>query len=116
MGNAGPLGQGRVPHSGMATASEHKLLLAASEVVPFAKTGGLADVAGSLPRALSRRGWQCAIVLPLYNGAWTSKVPLIRTEHSFTVPIGNRSVPGALWQATLPDSTVTVYRPGGADK
>jgi starch synthase len=93
----------------MATARDHKLLLAASEVVPFAKTGGLADVAGSLPRALSRRGWQCAIALPLYNSAWASKVPLVRTDHTFAVPIGNRSVSGALWQATLPDSSVMVY-------
>ena len=32
-----------------------KILLASSEAVPFAKTGGLADVAGALPKAL--RGW-----------------------------------------------------------
>src|SRR5438270_9208550 len=93
----------------MATASDPKLLLAASEVVPFAKTGGLADVAGSLPRALSRRGWQCAIVLPLYNSARASRIPLLRTERTFTVPIGNRTVSGALWQATLANSSVTVY-------
>src|SRR5438552_510676 len=93
----------------MATANDPKLLLAASEAIPFAKTGGLADVAGSLPRALSRRGWQCAIVLPLYNSARASKIPLQRTDHSFTIPIGNKSVPGALWQASLPNSAVTVY-------
>src|SRR5438876_11500979 len=93
----------------MATANDPKLLLAASEAIPFAKTGGLADVAGSLPRALSRRGWQCAIVLPLYNSARASKIPLVRTEHALAVPIGNRTVAGALWQATLPDSKVPVY-------
>ncbi|HLJ94765.1 MAG TPA: glycogen synthase GlgA [Gemmataceae bacterium] len=93
----------------MATANDHKLLFAASEVVPFAKTGGLADVAGSLPRALSRRGWQCAIVLPLYHSIRASKIPLTCTERTFTVPIGNRAVTGTLWQTTLPNSPVTVY-------
>jgi starch synthase len=93
----------------MATAGNHKLLFAASEVAPLAKTGGLADVAGSLPRALSRHGWQCAIVLPLYNSARDSKMPLVRTEHTFTVAIGNRTVSGALWQTTYPDSRVPVY-------
>ena len=93
----------------MATANAPKLLFAASEAVPFAKTGGLADVAGSLPRALSRRGWECALVLPLYNSARASKIPLVHTDHTFTVPIGNRNVTGALWQAALPNSTVTVY-------
>jgi starch synthase len=93
----------------MATATDRRLLLAASEVVPFAKTGGLADVAGSLPRALSRRGWQCAVILPLYNSARASRIPLLRTEHAFSVPMGNRQVSGALWQATLPGSTVAVY-------
>jgi starch synthase len=93
----------------MATASNPKLLFAASEVVPFAKTGGLADVAGSLPRALSRRGWECALVLPLYNSARASKIPLIHADYTFSVPIGNRTVTGALWRATLPDSAATVY-------
>jgi starch synthase len=93
----------------MATANAPKLLLAASEVVPFAKTGGLADVAGSLPRALARRGWECAVVLPLYNSARACKLPLHHTDHSFTVPIGNRTVSGATWRATLPDSSVTAY-------
>jgi starch synthase len=38
-----------------------------SEVVPFAKTGGLADVAGALPKALRQAGLDAAVVLPLYQ-------------------------------------------------
>src|SRR5205085_5903680 len=41
-----------------------RVLLTASEVVGFAKTGGLADVAGALPRALAKRGHQVAVVMP----------------------------------------------------
>ena len=44
-----------------------KILYAASEAVPFCKTGGLADVAGSLPAALAAQGADVAVVLPLYQ-------------------------------------------------
>lgn len=43
------------------------ILLAASEVVPYAKTGGLADVAGALPKALTRLGQTVRVVMPRYN-------------------------------------------------
>ena len=42
-----------------------KLLFAASEAVPFIKTGGLADVAGSLPKALAQAGHEVKVILPL---------------------------------------------------
>lgn len=44
-----------------------KILFAASEVVPYAKTGGLADVAGTLPKALKRLGHEVRIVMPRYK-------------------------------------------------
>ena len=44
-----------------------KILYAASEAVPFCKTGGLADVAGSLPPALAEQGAETAVILPLYR-------------------------------------------------
>jgi starch synthase len=85
-----------------------RILLAASEVVGFAKTGGLADVAGALPAALARRGHHCAIILPLYR-ACRSVTPLEPTAHVFSVPIAGRSVPGRLWRSRLPDADVPVW-------
>ncbi|MDR2198066.1 MAG: glycogen synthase GlgA [Deltaproteobacteria bacterium] len=52
-----------------------KVLFASSEVAPLAQTGGLAEVAGSLPPALSELGFQCAVITPAYaqtlkKGGW----------------------------------------------
>ncbi|MFN2493687.1 MAG: glycogen synthase [Pyrinomonadaceae bacterium] len=44
-----------------------RIALLSSEVVPFAKTGGLADVAGALPKALSKQGVDARVILPLYQ-------------------------------------------------
>ncbi len=44
------------------------VLIVGSEAVPFAKTGGLADVLGALPPALARRGWTATLVMPRYRG------------------------------------------------
>src|SRR5260370_37148005 len=45
-----------------------KILMVASEAAPFAKTGGLADVLGSLPAALHESGEEVAVLLPRYRG------------------------------------------------
>ncbi len=44
-----------------------KILFCSSEIVPFAKTGGLADVAGALPLALEKLGQEVAVVMPKYK-------------------------------------------------
>ncbi|HUA17114.1 MAG TPA: glycogen synthase GlgA [Bryobacteraceae bacterium] len=46
------------------------ILMVASEATPFAKTGGLADVLGSLPVALQDRGERVAVVIPDYRGSY----------------------------------------------
>lgn len=43
------------------------ILFVSSEVVPFAKTGGLADVIGALPEALGKKGHRCSIIMPFYS-------------------------------------------------
>ncbi len=48
--------------------SSLRILMIASEAVPFAKTGGLADVIGALPRALAQLGHEVAVAFPRYRG------------------------------------------------
>ena len=56
-----------------------KILFAASEAVPFAASGGLADVVGSLPKAIKSKGNDCRVVIPLYK----SIKPELRAEMTF---------------------------------
>ena len=53
-----------------------KILMVASEALPFAKTGGLADVLGSLPVALARLGHEVDVVIPRYRGVTAGDSPL----------------------------------------
>ncbi|MEX2502403.1 MAG: glycogen/starch synthase, partial [Trueperaceae bacterium] len=53
-----------------------RVLFAASEVAPFSKTGGLADVAGALPRALAARGHEMLVVTPWYADLGGHAAPL----------------------------------------
>ncbi len=80
----------------------------ASEVVPFAKTGGLADVAGVLPKALKDLGHEIIVVMPRYYKIDTSK--LTELEAPLGVPMG---VMGEFWAGvyttTLPNSDVNIY-------
>lgn len=59
------------------------ILFAASEAVPFAASGGLADVIGSLPYAIRNKGHECRVVIPLYK----SIRPELRAEMTFLTNI-----------------------------
>ena len=78
-----------------------KILLASSEVHPFSKTGGLADMVGALGKALAHAGHEVAIVTPLYRTT-RDKFPQLRRENwQFNLLLGNQWLPGALWSIEL---------------
>ena len=85
------------------------ILLATSEAVPFAKTGGLADVCGALPIELKRLGHQPALILPAYRKTRYCGLPIQPLGIDFIVPIGSRMVTGHLLESRLPVSNVPVY-------
>ncbi len=63
-----------------------KVLFASSEVYPFSKTGGLADVSSALPLALKKLGLNIAVITPLYKGI-REKYPLKETGLRFSITI-----------------------------
>ena len=67
-----------------------KILYAASEAYPFAMSGGLADVAGALPKALRRRLVGCRVVLPLYECVSEELRANMNFITSITVPVAWR--------------------------
>ena len=86
-----------------------KILVIASEVVPFAKTGGLADVASALPKALAALGHDVRIVMPRYRQVLRGGHALRACGVRMTVPAGARAHDVAVWEATLPKSRVITY-------
>ena len=67
-----------------------KVLFCASEALPFSATGGLADVAGSLPQALRARLIGCRVVVPLYDGIPQELRDQMHFVTSISVPVAWR--------------------------
>jgi len=65
-----------------------KILFVASEVVPFSKTGGLADVAGALPAALARLGHSVLVVTPRYGSVRDPRIRSMNQELRLRFPYG----------------------------
>lgn len=84
-----------------------KILFVASECVPFAKTGGLADVAGALPIALAERGHDVRVVVPRYRV--TKRHAAERLPAPLAVPVGFGEAWCAVWEARFPRSDARVY-------
>jgi starch synthase len=84
------------------------ILFAASEMSPYAKTGGLGDVLAALPAALRKRGHSVSVVLPLYRGM-AEKVPGIQaTDLYIDLPLGREQLRARVWEGVA-DSGVRLY-------
>jgi starch synthase len=69
-----------------------KILIVSPEVVPFAKTGGLADVSGALPKALADLGQQVKVILPKYRMVDENKFPLSEIKRDIPlIPIKDKT-------------------------
>jgi starch synthase len=85
-----------------------KILLASSEVYPFSKTGGLADMVGALGVALVNAGHEARIVTPLYRGVRDKFPHMMLVNWHFDLPIDEQRVKADLWELTL-DSGLKIY-------
>jgi starch synthase len=85
-----------------------RILFATPEAVPFAKTGGLADVAGALPKFLQPLGCEIKLVMPYYRMVKDSGVPIQSLGKEIEVPLGNEIIKADLYQGQL-DQNLPVY-------
>ncbi len=86
-----------------------KILIVASEVVPFAKTGGLADVAGALPKAIKRSGHDVRVVLPKYKCIPEEKYNIKDTGKRVTIDIALVKHTGVIKESIFPGTNIPVY-------
>jgi starch synthase len=84
----------RVPGDAMSGRPDQplKILLVSAEVAPFAKVGGLADVAGALPKALRAMGHDVRVVMPRYGTIDVEKYGLRRVISNLGVPLAHQPV------------------------
>ena len=67
-----------------------KIAMVSSEIVPFAKTGGLADVVGTLALALEKKGHELALVMPAYRAVLRGGFTLEETNIALSAAVANR--------------------------
>jgi starch synthase len=88
-----------------------KIFFVSSEVAPFAKTGGLADVSGALPKMLKERGHDIRMMMPNYRAVNERKYTLrdvIRLK-DMAVPNAGQMIKASAKSSFLPDSKVQIY-------
>lgn len=85
-----------------------RVCLCTPEAVPYAKTGGLADVAGALPRALADAGCDVRVVVPAYQSIDRRRFAF-RPIGEAAVPLGNERVPVQFFESMLPGTAVPAY-------
>ena len=85
-----------------------RILFVAAEAVPFAKVGGLADVAGSLPKALRRLGDDARLTIPKYGTIDEAKFGLTPALEPFPVPVGSGDLSASVLKG-LVDNELPAY-------
>lgn len=92
----------------MTDSASLKILYLSAECVPFAKTGGLADVAGALPKAIRALDHDIRIMMPRYGRVDVEKFGLKRLVDDLQVPMDERTEPATILAGSIGDgSTLT---------
>ncbi len=85
------------------------VLFVSSEVAPFAKTGGLGDVASALPRALSKKGHDVRVVMPMYSRVEVPGRVFEPVLRDVSLSLGGARIVFSVFTAKLPGTDVPVY-------
>lgn len=87
-----------------------KIVFVASEVVPFAKTGGLADVVGALPKALAKEGHEVCVFMPRYKSIDKKKFSLKMELKNIRLRLGKLAMKQFnLFSSKLPNTEIPIY-------
>jgi len=86
-----------------------KIAFVSSEAVPFAKTGGLADVSGALPHALSELGHEVIMIMPKYGVISEDKYKLNKVIDWVDVHLGDWLLEGTVYEGKFPGTGISVY-------
>jgi len=84
-----------------------KIIFVSSEIVPFASTGGLGDVAAALPKALAKQGVEIIRMMPLYEDIDRKRYRLEQCDMELHIPMGHAWYYGTVW--TQKFEGVTTY-------
>ena len=85
-----------------------KILLASSEVHPYSKTGGLADMVGALAKTLAAGGHKVGVVTPLYAGILKQFPKIKKLDWRIDLPLGDTQVQAEVWTLVL-NARLTIY-------
>jgi len=91
------------------------ILLAAAEVSPFAKIGGLADMTSALPKAWHSLGHNVMVVLPMYATIDKERFGIERMDVLVDVPFGTWTEYASVWKGRIPNTEVPVYFVASSD-
>ena len=81
-----------------------KILVASSELTPFARTGGLADAVSELTTELSQMGHEVSVVIPYYRSIREGKLAKTKkTRVKFNVQVGNAGIPAEVFETQTPE-------------
>lgn len=86
-----------------------RVLFLSVEVAPFAKRGGLGDVAGALPKALKALGHDVRVVMPAYANIERGYPGVTTTNITLRVPTGDGLVQAGVFESKIPGSDVPIY-------
>ena len=92
----------------LGTKLKMKIAMIASEITPFAKTGGLADVIGTLSVDLERLGYEICVVAPAYRSAMQGNFDLRETGMALSLPFSDRQRDATVFETSI-GKKVPVY-------